>query len=75
MWLVCALVVVAIFSTSGCVNPRARNVAYDPFVPSMPLTRSSEASFRSMTYRGPVGSETVTVQTEYKEVVVPERSY
>ena len=70
----CALVALAV-STSACVNTRARNVAYDPFVPSVPLTRSSEAAFRSVTYRGPLGHETVTVQTEHKAVVVPERSY
>lgn len=59
--------------TSGCVHAPARNVAYDPFVPSA-LLSSSEASVRSVAYRGATLDETtVTTRAEYKEVVVPER--
>jgi hypothetical protein len=59
--------------TSGCVHWPARNVAYDPFVPNALLTRS-EASVRSVAYRGATLDETtVTTRAEYKEVVIPER--
>jgi hypothetical protein len=48
-------------------------VAYDPFVPNALLTRS-EASVRSVAYRGATLDETtVTTRAEYKEVVIPER--
>ena len=54
---------------AGCAHAPARNVAYDPFVPSGMLSRN-EALVRSVAYRGasPI-EETVTMQEEHKEVI------
>jgi hypothetical protein len=65
----CGVLFVATVGAGCAGHAPARNVAYDPFVPSAALSRN-EALVQSVAYRGasPV-DETVTLQEEHKEVI------
>jgi hypothetical protein len=67
-WLAAAVLLSGAAFSTGCVHPRARNVAYDPFIPSV-LAARSEASFQSVAYGGASVDASVTTREEHKEII------